>query len=249
MTRPGLPILAYHSLDRSGSPISTDPAWFASTMAALHESGHRTVDLAEWVASCRPPVDRGFAVCFDDGLRSVLDAAEILARHGFTATVFLATGRMGSDNAWPGQPRGIPKLPVLSWSEADTLRSAGFRLAAHTRTHPRLDQLDPAAMEGEIRGSRDDVESRLGVSCPLFAYPYGIAPDRVRRAASGVFEAAFGTRLGLASPWEDPFAISRIDAYELRTSRAVDALIRGRESARFGLRRAIRGARRAILAN
>lgn len=249
MTRPGLPILAYHSLDRSVSPISTDPAWFASTMSALSEAGYRTVDLAEWVASGRPPVERGFAVSFDDGLRSVLDAADILARHGFTATVFLATGRMGGDNAWPGQPRGIPRLAVLSWSEASSLRSAGFRFAAHTRSHPRLDHLDPSALAMELRGSRDDVEGRLGVSCPLFAYPYGIAPPLVRLAVSQVFEAAFGTRLGLASTWEDSFEISRIDAYEIRTSRALDALIRGRESARFGIRRAIRGARRAILAN
>src|SRR5262249_40823329 len=31
----GLPILTYHSLDRSGSVLSTDPSWFAETLAAL----------------------------------------------------------------------------------------------------------------------------------------------------------------------------------------------------------------------
>ena len=69
----GLPVLTYHAIDASRGVTATDPSWFAETLAALGEAGHRAVDLAEWIASGRPEVGRGFAVAFDDGLRSVLD--------------------------------------------------------------------------------------------------------------------------------------------------------------------------------
>lgn len=241
----GLPILMYHSLDSSGGVISTDPAWFAETMRAFHESGYRTVDLDDWIAQGRPDRDRTFAVSFDDGLRSILPAADVLARFGFTATVFLVTERMDSDNAWPGQPRGITRWPVLSWSDAITLQSAGFRFGAHTRTHPRLDRLDDAALSDELRGSRQAIEECLGQPCRLLAYPYGLATPRVRNAASRDFAAAFGTGLDRASCDHDPFALPRIDAFELRSTRAVSALIRGLEGPRFRVRRAMRSTRRA----
>lgn len=242
----GLPILTYHSLDPSGSVISTDPAWFAATMAELAAHGYRTVDLAEWIASGMPPVARRFAITFDDGLRSTLRAADVLARHGFAATAFLATDRMGLDNAWPGQPRAIPRFEVLTWAEALELRAAGVRLAAHSKTHPHLNQIDDAAIDAELTGSRSAIESRTGEPCRLLAYPYGAHDRRVRRIAARHFDAAFGTRLARASGWDDRFDLARIDAYELRTPRALASLIAGTESRRFRLRRAARAARRRL---
>lgn len=240
-----LPILMYHAFDSSGSVIATDPAWFAETLDALASAGFRSVDLPTWIEQGRPPVDRAFALTFDDGLRSILQAADSLVRHGFSATAFLVTGRMGLDNAWQGQPRGIPRSPLLSWSDLSSLRAAGVRFGAHTRTHPRLDRLDERAVVEELRGSRDDLEQRLGEPCPLIAYPYGIAPARVRRVAVQHFSAGFSTRLDRAQPSEDPMRISRIDSYELRSPRSVRALIEG-GSARFRLRRTMREGRRLL---
>lgn len=239
----GLPILMYHSLDSSGSAVSTAPRRFASTMRAFHAAGFRTVHLDDWLARGRPRLDRAFAITFDDGLRSILPAAEILAPLGFHATAFLATARMGLDNAWPGQPRGIPRMAVMRWSDAATLRDAGFRFGAHSRNHPRLDRLRDDALMAELRGSREDVERRLGAPCPLLAYPYGVATPRVRAAASEVFDAAFTTDLRRAGPDDDPLALPRIDAREIRSPRALAALLDGREGARFLVRRALRATR------
>ncbi|MEO6809169.1 MAG: polysaccharide deacetylase family protein, partial [Isosphaeraceae bacterium] len=152
-----LPILMYHALDTSGSVIATDPGWFAETLDALATAGFRSVDLLPWIEQGRPPVDRGFALTFDDGMRSMLLAADSLVRHGFSATAFLVTGRMGLDNAWRGQPGGIPRSSLLAWSDLTALQAAGVRFGAHTRTHPRLDRLDERALVEELRGSRDDL--------------------------------------------------------------------------------------------
>ncbi|MBX6315155.1 MAG: polysaccharide deacetylase family protein [Isosphaeraceae bacterium] len=232
----------YHALESSRSVVATDPSWFAETMAALAEAGYRTVDLPAWIAQGRPEVERGFALTFDDGYRSVLAAADVLPRYGFGATIFLVTGRMGDDNRWAGQPRRIPTSRLLDWSDLPPLQAAGFQFGAHSRTHPRLDRLGGDVLDAELRGSRDDIEQRLGVPCRLLAYPYGHGPPLVRRAAARHFDAAFTTRLATAMRGEDPYGISRIDAYYLRSPRWLSAFLTDRR--RFlAMRRLLRAAR------
>jgi peptidoglycan/xylan/chitin deacetylase (PgdA/CDA1 family) len=246
MNRGGLPVLTYHAIDASGSVIATDPAWFAETLDALGGAGYHAVDLGDWIARGRPEVGRGFALAFDDGLRSILDVADVLARHLAPATVFLVTDRMGTDNDWPGQPASIPRAPLLAWSDLDALAAAGFGFAAHGRTHRRLDRCDDAAIDRELRGSRDAIEQRLGRPCRLLAYPYGIATPRVRRAAMRHFDAAFGTRLDFATAAEDPFHLSRIETHYLRTRRSLERLLSGRGSDWLRGRRILRAARGAL---
>lgn len=243
MSGVGLPILTYHAIDTSGSVISTDPSWFAETLDALVEAGFRAVDLGDWVARGRPEVDRGFALTFDDGLRSILDVADVLARHRVPATVFLVSDRMGGDNDWPGQPGTIPRAPLLSWSDLDALAAAGFRFAAHGRTHRRLDRCDDDTLERELRGSRDAIEQRLGRPCRLLAYPYGLATARVRRVARRHFDAAFGTRLDVATAADDPHQLSRIETYYLRSRRVLGRVVSGRARPWLRGRRVLRAAR------
>jgi peptidoglycan/xylan/chitin deacetylase (PgdA/CDA1 family) len=240
----GLPILTYHAIDASGSVIATDPAWFVATLDALAAAGFRAVDLGDWIARGRPDVDRGFALTFDDGLHSILDVADVLVQRQLPATVFLVTGRIGRDNDWLGQPRGIPRSPLLAWSDLDALAAAGFRLAAHSRTHRRLDRCDDAVLDEELRGARDAIEQRLGRPCRLLAYPYGLAPARVRRAAARHFDAAFGTRLDVATATQDPFHLSRIDSHYLRRPYGLDLLLSGRAQPWLRRRRILRAARR-----
>ena len=212
----GLPILTYHAIDPSGAVTATDPARFAETLDALGESGHRAVDLGDWVAAGRPDLALSFAICFDDGLASILDVADLLVRHAIPATVFLVSDRIGRDNAWPGQPLGIPRARLLDRSELAALADRGFRFGSHGRTHARLDRLSAGELEDDLRGSRIEIEQALGRPCPLLAYPYGASNDRVRRGAAGVYDAAFGTRMAYGRAGEDRSDISRIDAYYLR---------------------------------
>jgi peptidoglycan/xylan/chitin deacetylase (PgdA/CDA1 family) len=240
----GLPILTYHAIDTSGSVIATEPAQFAATLDALAAAGFQAVDLGDWIAQGRPHVGRGFALAFDDGLRSILEIAGLVARRGLPATVFLVTDRMGGDNDWPGQPREIPRARLLTWADVDALAAAGFRFAAHGRTHRRLDRCDDVTLESELRGARDAIEQRLGRPCWLLAYPYGIAPARVRRAAKRHYDAAFGTRLDLATAAQDPFHLSRIESYYLRSPRVLDRILSGQARPWLRRRRALRAARR-----
>ncbi len=123
----GLPVLTYHAIDTSRSVTATDPGWFLETLDALAAAGFRAWDLEDWLAQGRPAVERGFALTFDDGLRSILDVAGAVARHRIPATVFLVTDRMGQANDWPGQPANVPRADLLSWSDVADLAGLGFR--------------------------------------------------------------------------------------------------------------------------
>lgn len=242
----GLPILTYHAFDTSRGVTATDPTWFAETLSTLTSAGFQAVDLASWIAQGRPPVERGFALTIDDGLRSIFEVADVVARYRATATVFLVTDRIGSDNSWPGQPAHVPRGPLLSWSELESLESLGFRFAAHGRTHLPLDRCDDGQLDEELRGSRDAIEQRLGRPCPLFAYPYGRSNPRIRQAARRHFAAAFGTRLDTANSEQDLHQISRIDAFYLRSRRVLDRLVTGRLQGWLRIRRTLREGRGAM---
>ncbi len=238
-----LPILAYHAIDRSGAITSTDPDRFEATIEGLLAAGFRPVDLADWVARGRPPVARGFALAFDDGLASILEVAPLLARRSVPATVFLVADRIGGDNAWPGQPAWVPRARLLDRSEIGGLLRLGFQFGSHGRTHARLDRLGPDVLVDELLGSRDRIETLTGRPCPLLAYPYGAADARVRKLASACYRGAFGTRLAYASGAQDRSAIARIDAYYLRSARGLARLIAGRWQAHLAVRRTLRSAR------
>ncbi len=246
MTPGGLPILTYHAIDSDGAVTSTGPARFAETLGALREAGFRAVDLGDWVDRGRPAVEKGFAVAFDDGLRSILGVADRLARDAIPATVFLVAGRLGSDNAWPGQSGGIPRSRLLGRADLGALARLGFRFGSHGVSHARLDRLAPAALEGELIGSRESIEDMIGQPCRLLAYPYGAASPAVRAAAARHYDAAFGTRLAYATAADDPFDIARIDACYLRTRGALDRLVGGRWHRRLAVRRAFRAFRASV---
>jgi peptidoglycan/xylan/chitin deacetylase (PgdA/CDA1 family) len=244
VSRIGLPVLTYHAIGTRRSVTTTDPTWFAETLAALREAGYRAVDLDDWIIRGRPDEPRGFALVFDDGLRSILQVADLLARDHLPATVFLVTGRVGSDNAWPGQRGDVAIEPLLSWSDVEALARMGVRFGAHGVSHDRLDRLDDEGLERELRDSRAAIEDRLGQSCRLLAYPDGASSPRVRRVSARHFAGAFGTRLDYADRGQDVFDLARIDAYYLRTRRALDSLLMGRARSWLRWRRALRAVRR-----
>jgi peptidoglycan/xylan/chitin deacetylase (PgdA/CDA1 family) len=246
LSRNNLPILTYHAIEGADSPVSTHLGHFAETMARLIEAGFVGIDLTEWIARGRPAVTRGFAVTFDDGLRSILPGIEILQRLGIPATVFLVTDHVGLENDWPGQPSWVPRAATLDWSDVAELSRRGVVFGSHSRTHRRLDRAAIETVERELRGSSDAIETRLGKPCRLFAYPYG-ASTRAVRGRSRLFDAAFGTRQALASSRDDLFNLPRIDACYLRWPRVLDRLVEGRLGPWLAGREAMRSARRVAV--
>ncbi len=225
-----LPILTYHSLDDSSSPISIAPARFRSQMEYLRAMGWRTRRLNELLAGrARGEWDaRTLVLTFDDGYQNFFEhALPILNECGFTATVFLVSDFVGRTNDWRGQPRWVPRLRLMDWANSKRIVEAGMEIGAHSCTHPHLTRLPLAEAEREIAESQQAIENQLGCAVVSFAYPYGESSLALETIVSENFRAGFGTHLGFANSHSRATCFERIDMYYLRDPRFFHALNSG----------------------
>jgi peptidoglycan/xylan/chitin deacetylase (PgdA/CDA1 family) len=192
-------VLCYHAVsERWPAELSVTPTALEQQVRFLLERGYRPATFQEAVFS--PPSRRTVAITFDDAFRSVYELAlPILSRIGVPATLFVPTAMIGRGPlAWPGIDHWLggpyePELAAMSWDEVRALDAAGWEIGSHTRTHPRLTQLDEESLAEELTGSRRDCEQRLGKACLTLAYPYGDFDSRVVAAAEAAGYRAAGT--------------------------------------------------------
>lgn len=172
----------YHSISfGSRDRLAVTPDRFAAEMKLLAEQQFQVVSLAE---ACRrlntdEELARTVVLTFDDGHRDFLTtAAPILRQHGFTATLFIVTGRLGERTQWSSTDQ---TAALLSRDELDDLRAQGFQLGSHTVTHADLMTLDDASLTRELVESRAAIAA-MGESFIPFAYPGGTFTQRERDA-------------------------------------------------------------------
>ncbi len=92
---------------------------------------------------------------FDDGYSNLHQHAQpALARHGFSATVYLVTDHVGRRNDWGLAPRALGEQNILAWEQVNELSQSGWEIGAHTRSHPDLRVLPRPEVEREIVSSR-----------------------------------------------------------------------------------------------
>jgi peptidoglycan/xylan/chitin deacetylase (PgdA/CDA1 family) len=221
MTAPrAVPILTYHSLDLSGSVVSVAPEQFAAHMHNLAERGYTGVRLDAlldaWAGSGELP-ERPVVLTFDDGFANLLEhGAPVLAELGFSATVFVISGRCGQNNDWPGQGAGVPLLPLLSWDGVSALSQAGIEIGSHTTSHAQLDRIGDDEVLHELTVSKQQIEDRLGRPVRSFAYPCGDFRPSVVERVRELYDGACSVRMRTASYRDDRHVLPRLDAYYLR---------------------------------
>jgi peptidoglycan/xylan/chitin deacetylase (PgdA/CDA1 family) len=127
---------------------------------------------------------RYFCVTFDDGFKNCLTSAvPALVDLEIPATFFVPTGFIGLDldRDWeqiaPFYERSWSEFDgafeFLDWTECQQIAKAGFTIGSHTHTHRRLTSLTKEEAETEMRTSKEEIESRLGVPCRHFCCPWG----------------------------------------------------------------------------
>ena len=140
--------------------------------------------------------DRLYAAFAMSGRSDALDAHRQASREVSALPHVAAMQRVGELVAELGEVD--PGDEVLSWQELRELATDGVELAAHTRTHPRLDRLPLDEAVAEVRGSLGDLERETGSAAAAFAYPEGgHADDIVRALADEGVEVAFTTERGV----------------------------------------------------
>jgi len=212
-----IPILTYHSIDNSGSVISTSPTKFQSQMKYLHDKHFNIIPLNEMVKCIYerqtvPP--KSVVITFDDGFKNFYSTAyPILKEYGFTATVFLVPGYCGRNNQWDGQPKEIPVMDLLNWEEIMEMADNSIDFGAHTMDHVDLSKLMAEQAREEIVNSKQVIQKYLKKDVRLFAYPYGRLTKEIKDIVKNNFSGACSVKLDFASLKSDIHSLPRIDMY------------------------------------
>ncbi len=222
----GVPVLMYHAFseaDVSDRYVVARRA-FSRQLRLLRLLGYRGIHLDDLVADLREaklPPPRSVVITIDDGYVDNLEIAlPVLRRHGFPATVFLVSERLGGVGDW-SRGNQLRDRPLLSIAQIEQMRAEGIRFGAHSRTHPHLPELGDDEVGREVGGSRIDLEERIGVPVATFAYPYGEFDDRAVDAARAAgFTAACTTEPRFLGLDEDPLKVPRVEV------RSTDSLLK-----------------------
>lgn len=246
-----LPILTYHSIDESGSVVSVGPQAFADQIAALADLGVRGIslrDALDYRAAHGMWPERAAVLTFDDGFANFYETAmPVLARRGFTATVFVVSGHIGGRNNWAPPPAGLGWCSMLTWRQVKELAVLGIEIGGHTRTHPDLRRLTGKQLDEEIGGASADISARLGRPVESFAYPFGYLSRSIVAAARQSFRAACTTKLCRAGN-ESLHLLPRVDMYYLRSPMQLQSLMTGQLDRYLSVRRWGRTVRQALRA-
>jgi peptidoglycan/xylan/chitin deacetylase (PgdA/CDA1 family) len=242
-------VLTYHSISSAPGPTSIDAATFRMQMDTLAECGYTVLSGQEFLAwhGARDP-DPGLRalITFDDGFADfATTACPVLRHHGFGATVFVPTGKLGGREDWRGA--NDPARPLLDWTTLRELAQGGVEFGGHGVTHADLTRLAPADRRREIEICAQQLAEHTGRPTRWFAAPYGHVNAAVRADLAATYEAAFGTRLDSALPDRDRFDVPRIEMHYFRQRRRWQDFLRG-DRRYFLARRALRWGRLAARA-
>lgn len=191
-----LPILMYHYVDDEPPPagpyadgLTVRTPDFREEMAYLAENGYRTVLLEDVATALQGgkslPAGKLVALTFDDGgLDNYTVAFPILREHGFVATFFVVSERMGGEGS-------------MTLEQLKEMRAAGMSIQSHTRSHPDLTGLSADALRAQLVGSKADIEEKVGGSVRVLCYPAGSYDESVVEAArSAGYTLAVTTKTG-----------------------------------------------------
>jgi peptidoglycan/xylan/chitin deacetylase (PgdA/CDA1 family) len=180
-------VLMYHSVepyDADPYQITVRPRRFQEQMSWLQRRGLRGTSMRHLLAARR--ADRREALVgltFDDGYTDfVTHVLPVLGRCGFTATVFVVAGAIGTDNSW--DPQG-PRKTVMSGADVRRAAAAGMEIGSHSLNHRRLPEADDLTLSDEIRRSRALLADLIGEEIEGFCYPYGAVGQREIAAVRG----------------------------------------------------------------
>ena len=212
-------ILMYHQVGefpamRAHRANYCDHRRFARQMGLLHALGWTVLDLDQALAGLRgegPLPARGAVLTFDDGYDNFADfALPVLARYGFTATVYAISGWLGQPIRWHGDEPGRPRPRLMDAGRLREIQAAGITIGSHTVTHARLAELEPAAQRRELRDSKAALEDLLGSPVRHLCYPFGSFDLAAVRAAREAGYASATTCLrGAARVADHPLALPR----------------------------------------
>jgi peptidoglycan/xylan/chitin deacetylase (PgdA/CDA1 family) len=218
-------IFCYHRLvDKIRYPgTEITPAAFEAQMKELKDRGITVIsmqDLLAWKRGEKNIPPRCAVISFDDGWKSQYEVAwPIMKKYGYTFTMFIYTEGVRGGALGGGE--------AITWEQLGDMRDNGVDIEAHTATHQDLREGHNIMLassggkrtrtkltgpqyeqwvQGEVVGSKQLLEQRLGIKVNCFAVPFGNYNEHVKELARNAgFEAMFtvyGQPITFTSPMD-----------------------------------------------
>ena len=163
-----VPVLMYHRIARAPADaiwpsLFVNPTKFAAQMAVLDDAGWETItaaQLAAAVAAGDTIPRKTFVITFDDGtVDGYENALPILQEHGFVATFYVITHKVGREK-------------YFSVEQVQALALAGMEIGNHTSLHV----FDPLANRSETDALVRDAQAAIELWT-------GVRPTKIGRAS------------------------------------------------------------------
>jgi len=205
-----IPVLMYHFIDtpeRSAvekNVVSLES--FKKQMDFLARFGYRVISLDDYHAirkGEKKPRGKEIVITFDDANYTFYDQAfSVLNQYRFPVVVFAI-----SDNV-----REHLHGSMTEENLKELIESGHVMIGSHSKSHPLLSQLSDEAIQQELSGSKNELETMLGVPVQDLAYPSGDIDERVISIAQEVgYRQAFTTSYKkIRNLPEGDYSISRV---------------------------------------
>lgn len=223
--------MTFHSIDDSGSILSTRPSLFENQMRFLKKKKYNVMSLGKLIDHIRShtkPPPGSIVLTFDDGYKNNYEVAfPVLKSLKFTATFFIVTEYVGKRSTWD-QDDTCGDVPLLSWEEIGEMAAQGMDIQPHSCTHPHLPELTREEMIREIRNSRLHIEDVVRQEADIFCYPFG----EFNRACTDLlsqlgFQGAVSIAYGRRNTVENVYALQRVGSAHFRDMTAFKVCLFG----------------------
>jgi len=214
-----IPILMYHSIAQSTNPkfkqFAVPPALFAEHMTYLRQHSYTPINVTQLVCMFLQGKfalpERPVVLTFDDGFADFYtNALPVLQQCGSTATLYIATGFIGSTSRWLAR-EGEATRPMLTWDQVNEISTCGIECGGHSHWHHQLDALPLAEARDEIVRCKALLEDHLGQKVSSFAYPHGYHSAAIKRLVREAgYTSACAVGYAMSSTTTDPFALARL---------------------------------------
>jgi peptidoglycan/xylan/chitin deacetylase (PgdA/CDA1 family) len=213
-----IPVLTYHHTEPEPPKgfamrsLWVSPSSFASQMAWLSRLGYKGLGMSDLMPYLRGEKKGNVVgITLDDGYQSnLLYALPVLKHHGFTATGYIVSDRLGQHNVWD-EALGIAQARLMDAQELKAWVDAGMEIGSHTCSHANLNQLTLTEARHELTQSKADLENLLQCPVTQFCYPYGhFSPEHEVLVKHAGYQAATTTYRGRACSIDRMTALPRV---------------------------------------
>jgi peptidoglycan/xylan/chitin deacetylase (PgdA/CDA1 family) len=170
-----LRILTFHDVGGdAGDVYAVTKERFAEYLSLLKDEGYTTIKPGELAADWPAVASRNRVVLltFDDGYAAHRDVvADILARHGMTATFFAVSSfveRARLRRVFSGKERQF-----LCSEDLRQMALGGFEIGSHSHTHALLGAMPAEQIDTEVSLSKRILEEAINCDVVSFSYPFG----------------------------------------------------------------------------